>query len=256
MRFCFEKRNLFVSFRDFIHGRFKMELNNILDTLPDEIIMDIFSHLSIPELFVMSCVNQRCCNISMSDSRLKFANISQIMIKNIDKINNFTIVRRRRQNYVVIEGLDLILRFIGFFSLKIKDVSINYAGCSEKSSKMVFEAIGYFLKDIEKLSISYSVFNAYPIDLYIFKNVKILQFVSSYLPWWLCNISFIFPVVADIRFFGYNCFERIDNVLTTYRHLKIFRVNSMCLQKTDFNILAILNPEAKIIPIQIGVDIL
>lgn len=222
----------------------KMDQVSLFDLLPEEILLHVFSYLDMTELIKMVDVDMHFRRVAKGDLRLKFANMSQLRLGNFSGAEKFSVVRRTTRCHIKLEGFRLVLRFIRVFSSDVRIVSIRNAGAKEINSMLVFTYVNFYLRRIEKLVISYMMFDISPYLLYAFKNVRVLHIVCCNVPRRLCQLSLMFPSVEEIGIFGYNYFEDINKIIVSYKNLKVMGINSMSLSQEYLDILVDLNPHA------------
>lgn len=111
-----------------------------LSDLPIELHLKIYSFLPLSDLITMWDVNEYFRAVMMLDLRLQRRSFfSTVVLKHFHRKNNCDFrVLKDSTEYVRVEGLSMILRFIRIFRLDICHLIINFTRANEFRQQIIF----------------------------------------------------------------------------------------------------------------------
>lgn len=214
------------------------------ETLPVEILIDIFSFLPPAEALKMYDVSKRCRDVLAMDLRFG-PDLNKITIRNFGGEDKMSFRRKKRINYAHLEGIGFILRFLRVFWHKILVIHVGCLGSDVIWQKIVFwYIIEYRRSEIINLSFSY-LSTDFDFEIQPFEKVVCFRVKSCYLSTYLSNISSLFPNVKNVEFLEANVIEdmAIHKIIRfSLPRLRYMRVSPQTFSKIYFELMQILNP--------------
>lgn len=207
-----------------------------LNDFCDELLLLIFSHLSLVDRLNICDVNRKFRRLAKDDPRFKNDGVVLSLSdhKNARIYSNQLVYR--------IQGFKLILKYIRIFRYEMKWVALDNNRALRKISMTVFYYVNHFLINLESLRMGYLGYDISQFSVVPFEKVKYLQFIFMKIEGKLCNVSTLFPNVEELGFDTVNTLENIPEIFNYYPRLRKVSFIDTYVKKSQLDKMRILNP--------------
>lgn len=209
-----------------------------LTELPLEILLRIWSFLSIRDLLILSDGNRRLRDSVKADSRIDFKN-TRIYLRYFDLSTSYV---EEYPSMVQLCGISLILKYLRLFGEKIDYLVFDCEGAQAEQIHTVYKYVNRYCMNINHLVLGNMDFGLGRTLKKPLKTVKTLWIVDCKIDSRLCDLSKWFPQLQELDLFEKNEFKKISEVLKKYDSLKEININSNSMNEEEVNLFRSENP--------------